>query len=183
MTGCMDLSEKTLSTQRLFDGIVFDVDRHDVRLGDGSESKRDIVRHVGGVGILAQQPNGQVLLVRQFRKAMEREVIEIVAGLREPDEEPETTARRELAEETGAQAGDMEYLGCSLASPGYTDEVDHLFFTKTIGSAGEGKLDSDERLSVEFWDTEALGNAIRNNGIQDSKSVMAWCLARERGLI
>jgi len=118
MTLCMDLTETTLSTTRLFDGIVFDVDRHEVRLGDGTESKRDIVRHAGGVGVLAQQPNGQFLLVRQYRKAIEREVVEIVAGIREPEEDPEDTARRELAEETGAQAGEMVSLGTYVASPG-----------------------------------------------------------------
>lgn len=179
----MELIETTLSTKRMFDGIVFDVDRHDVRLGDGSESKRDIVRHAGGVGVLAQQPNGQFLLVRQYRKAVEREVIEIVAGLREPDEPPEETARRELAEETGTEAGEMIFLGSCLASPGYTDEIDHLFFTKTTGNTAEGKLDADERVAVEYWDAEALGNAVRNNGIQDGKTVVAWCLAREKGLV
>ena len=183
MTLCMDLTETTLSTTRLFDGIVFDVDRHEVRLGDGTESKRDIVRHAGGVGVLAQQPNGQFLLVRQYRKAIEREVVEIVAGIREPEEGPEDTARRELAEETGAQAGEMLSLGTYVASPGYTDEIDHLFFTKTTGNTADGKLDSDERLTVEFWDAEAMGNAVRHNGIQDGKTVVAWCLAREKGLI
>jgi len=183
MTARMDLTETTLSTERIFDGIVFDVDRHEVRLGDGSESKRDIVRHAGGVGVLACQPNGQFLLVRQYRKAVEREVIEIVAGLRERDETPEETARRELAEETGAEAGDMIFLGTCLASPGYTDEVDHLFFTRTTGQSAAGKLDADERLTVEFWDAQALSNAIMNNGIQDGKTIMAWCLAREKGLV
>jgi ADP-ribose pyrophosphatase len=179
----MDLTEVTLSTQRMFDGIVFDVDRHDVRLGDGSESKRDIVRHAGGVGVLAQEPDGQFLLVRQYRKAVEREVVEIVAGLREPEEEPEDTARRELAEETGAVAGEMVYLGTCLASPGYTDEQDVLYYTRTTGSTKEGKLDADERLTVERWNAEALANAVRHNGIQDGKTVVAWCLAREKGLV
>jgi ADP-ribose pyrophosphatase len=179
----MDLTEITLSTERQFDGIVFDVDRHEVRLGDGTESKRDIVRHAGGVGVLARQPDGQFLLVRQFRKAVEREVVEIVAGLREPDEPPEETARRELAEETGAQAGEMKFLGTTLPSPGYTDEVDHLFFTETTGGTEAGKLDADERVQVETWSADALEAAVRENRLQDGKTVVAWCLAREKGWV
>lgn len=179
----MDLTEVTLTTRRLFDGIVFNVDRHEVRLGDGSESRRDIVRHAGGVGVLAQQADGQFLLVRQYRKAVEREVVEIVAGLRETDEPPEETARRELAEETGTVAGELISLGICLASPGYTDEQDHLFYTRTTGETEPGKLDADERLRVELWHPEALGLAVRDNRIQDSKTVVAWCLAREKGLV
>jgi ADP-ribose pyrophosphatase len=179
----MHLTETTLKTERLLDGIVFDVDRHDVRLGDGSESKRDIVRHSGGVGVLAQRPDGSFVLVRQYRKAVEREVVEIVAGLREPDEDPEETARRELAEETGEQAGEMIFLGTFLASPGYTDEVDHLFYTRTTGQTEQGKLDADERLVVEIWEHQALFQAVVDNTLKDGKTIVAWSLAREKGLV
>ena len=179
----MDLTEKTTNTERLLEGIVFDVDRHDVTLGDGSESKRDIVRHSGGVGVLAQRPDDTFVLVRQYRKAVEREVVEIVAGLREPGEAPEETARRELAEETGEQAGEMIFLGTFLASPGYTDEVDHLFFTRTTGQTEHGKLDADERVMVEVWEHDALGEAVLHNKLKDGKTIVAWCLAREKGLV
>lgn len=179
----MELTETTLSTERLFDGIVFNVDRLGVRLGDGSESRRDLVRHAGGVGVLARRPDGRFLLVRQYRKAVEREVVEIVAGLREPGEAPEETARRELAEETGAQAGEMHFLGICLASPGYTDEVDHLYFTETTGETAEGKLDADERVRVEVWNAEDLEAAVERNELQDGKTVVAWCLARQKGWI
>jgi len=179
----MDLTETTLSTQRLFDGIVFDVDRHEVRLGDGSESRRDIVRHAGGVGVLARDPDGKFLLVRQYRKAMEQEVVEMVAGLREPNEDPMETARRELAEETGMEAGDIHFLGNYFASPGYTDEVDVLYFTQTTGKSAAGKQDADERVLVEHWEKTTLADAIRSNQIQDGKTVVAWALAKEKGWI
>lgn len=179
----MSLTETTLSSETLLQGIVFRVERHEVRLGDGSHSKRDIVRHAGGVGVLARTPRNTWLLVRQYRKAIEREVLEIVAGMREPGEEPEATARRELEEETGYQADTLRYLGQSFASPGYTDEIVHLYYAETSAVPGGNRLDHDERVQVvELSDTEMRG-LLDSNGIADSKTLAAWLLAGRKGLI
>lgn len=178
----MTLTETTLSSETLVDGIVFRVERQDVRLGDGSQSRRDIVRHAGGVGVLARTPRKTWLLVRQYRKAVECEVIEIVAGMREPGEDPADTARRELEEETGYTARNLTPLGKTFASPGYSDEVVHLFFAETVDTPGGNRLDSDERLHVEEFTDDRLRAAMDANELPDSKTIAAWWFATRKGL-
>jgi ADP-ribose pyrophosphatase len=179
----MNLTETTLSSETLLQGIVFRIDRHRVRLGDGSESWRDLLRHAGGVGVLARTPRNTFLLVRQYRKAVEQEVVEIVAGLREPGEDPAHTAARELEEETGYRAKQLQYLGKSFASPGYTDEVVHLFFAETEEAPGVLRLDHDERLRVEEIPAEELQRRLSTNELPDSKTIAACFFARNAGLI
>lgn len=179
----MSLMETTLSAETLLQGIVFRVERQEVQLADGSHSKRDIVRHAGGVGVLARTPRGTWLLVRQYRKAVEAEVLEMVAGMREPGEAPESTARRELEEETGYRALSLQPLGLSYASPGYTDEVVHLFFAETEAAPGISRLDHDERVQVVELDTAALRDALIRNEIRDSKTVAAVFHALQKGLL
>lgn len=177
----MTLEEVTLSQERLLDGIVFNVDRHEVRLGDGTQSKRDLVRHAGGVGILARTPEGKYLLVRQYRKAVESEVLEIVAGMREPNEAPEATARRELEEETGYQAKTLTPLGSFFVSPGYTDEEVYLFFAETGDAHSGTRLDADERLIAETYEAEEIEHMLQTGKLQDGKTVIAWFQAASRG--
>lgn len=169
--------ETTLARETLFDGIVFNVERLDVQLADGTESKRDIVRHIGGVGVLARRPDGEFLLVRQYRKAVESDVLEIVAGMREPDEPPEDTARRELEEETGHRVLSITPLGLYYPSPGYTDEVDHLYFAEVTQSPGGVRLDADERLTVETYSRTELDMMTTHNHLHDGKTLAAWFFA------
>lgn len=179
----MTFSEDTLSKQNLFNGIVFNVERIEVRLETGAEAKRDIVRHAGGVGILARDPEGRFLLVRQFRKAIECDCLEIVAGMREPGEAPEVTGKRELEEETGYTASTLHYLGRYLPSPGYTDEVDHLYFAELTGRPVDLALDHDERLEVCRFSKAEMESLLRENKMCDGKSIAAWFFAIDKGYI
>ena len=117
----MDLTEKTLSSEKIYDGAIIHVRRDRVLLPNGHTSTREIVEHPGGVGILALEADGTVLLVRQYRYAFGRTLLEIPAGKREPGEEPFVTARRELREETGSIAESWTPLGSLIASPGCYD--------------------------------------------------------------
>lgn len=179
----MNFEETTLSSEVILQGIIFRVDRLGVRLNDGSTSTRDILRHAGGVGVLARSPSGSFLLVRQFRKAVESEIIEIVAGMRDPGETAEDAGRRELMEETGYQATSMLHLGRCFASPGYTDEVVELYFAETTPLPGDLQLDHDERVIVEEFTPEELDRRIRENEIPDSKTIAAWFFAQSKGLL
>lgn len=179
----MNLEEKTLSKETLLKGIVFDVERIEVALGDGSHSKRDVVRHIGGVGVLARSADGDFLLVKQYRKAVESLSLEIVAGMREAGEEAQVTGERELLEETGSKAKEIKYLGRYLPSPGYTDEVDELYFAELADSSAGLKLDSDERLVVERFSYEEMASMFRENKIIDGKSIAAWFFAMDKGYI
>lgn len=179
----MKFEETTLSSEVILQGVIFRVDRLGVRLNDGSTATRDILRHEGGVGVLARSPSGTFLLVRQFRKTVESEILEIVAGMREPGESAEAAGRRELEEETGYRAASMQHLGRCFASPGYTDEVVELYFAETTPLPGELRLDHDERVEVEELTKEELDRRIRGNEIPDSKTIAAWFFAHSKGLV
>jgi ADP-ribose pyrophosphatase len=179
----MNHTETTLSKQTLLEGIVFDVERHEVQLADGHRSQRDILRHAGGVGVLARRPDGHFLLVRQYRKAMEQEVLEIVAGMREPAEDPEVTARRELEEETGHRVTALTFLGTFYPSPGYTDEIDHLYFADVTAQPEGLRLDTDERLTVESYSRTDLETMLVENQLHDGKTLAAWYWAGVKGCL
>lgn len=183
MSSGMKFTEDTITKKTLLHGIVFDVERIDVRLENGAASKRDIVRHTGGVGVLARTAEGDFLLVRQFRKAIESECLEIVAGMRDPGEAPEMTGKRELEEETGYTTKSMKHLGRYLPSPGYTDEVDDLFFADLCGEPVNQALDHDERLMVESFSHAEMESMMRENKICDGKSIAAWFFAKDKGYI
>ena len=114
----MDLTEKTVDSREVFKGRIIRVRLDTVRLPNGKESTREVVEHPGGVGILAIDGEGRVLLVRQYRYALGQVLTEIPAGKREPGEPPFVTAQRELQEEVGAVAGKWTDLGTLIASPG-----------------------------------------------------------------
>ena len=112
----MDLTEKTVDSREVFKGRIIRVRLDTVRLPNGKESTREVVEHPGGVGILAIDGEGRVLLVRQYRYALGQVLTEIPAGKREPGEPPFVTAQRELQEEVGAVAGKWTDLGTLIAS-------------------------------------------------------------------
>ena len=128
----MDMTEKTLSSERIYDGAIIHVRRDRVLLPNGRTSVREVVEHPGGVGILAVDGDGMVLLVRQYRYAFGRTLLEIPAGKREPGEEPLVTARRELREETGVTADSWTPLGQLIASPGCYDETLYLYLAQGL---------------------------------------------------
>ena len=170
--------ERTLSSRRLFQGRVVTLDVLDIELEDGHRSHRELVRHPGGVGILAREPDGHFLLVRQFRKAVESEVVEICAGTVEPGEPREETARRELREETGREATRLVPLGDVYASPGYTDEVVSLFFAECAPHPAAGAGDADERVELVRATEAEIEEWIRQNLVRDAKTLAAWLLYR-----
>ena len=173
----MDLTEKTLSTEKIYDGVIIHVRRDKVLLPNGHTSTREIVEHPGGVGILALEADGTVLLVRQYRYAFGRTLLEIPAGKREPGEEPFVTARRELREETGAVAESWTPLGSLIASPGCYDEVLHLYLARGL-TFGDTHPDEDEFLSVRRIPFQELVQRCLSGEIQDGKTVTAVLKAK-----
>lgn len=100
--------------------------------GFGPLSRREVVRHPGAVAVVARTAANEIVLVRQYRYAAGRTLLEIPAGTREPGEEPGATAVRELAEETGYRAGEWRPLGSFFTAPGFCDEVIHLFLAEGL---------------------------------------------------
>lgn len=168
------MHEKTISSKTLYSGRILGLELQDVEMANGKKAFREIIRHRGAVAVLARRPDGKFVLVRQFRKPVEREMLEVVAGNREKGEDPELCARRELQEETGYEAASLVPLGYIFPSPGYVDERIDLFYAETKPEAGVVSPDEDEHLDVVLLDRNEIVEKIRGNEINDSKTLAAW---------
>ena len=168
----MELNEKTLASQQVFDGRLLKVYRDEVELSDGGTSVREFVHHPGGVAAVAIDRDGGVYLERQFRYPYRKVVTEIPAGKLEPGEDPFPAIRRELKEELGAEAGKWDALGYIMPSVGYTDEMLYLFLARDL-SFGATHMDEDEFLEpFKLPFREALAMAA-DGRINDAKTAAA----------
>ncbi len=178
------MREETLSSRRIFEGRALTVDILDIRMPDGRETTREVLRHRGAVCILCERTEGDFILVRQHRKAVERTLLECVAGCIDPGETPEAAALRETREESGYDVETLVKLGQSLPAPGYCDEIHYHFYAKLKPLAGELILDTDENLKPTFLSAEELDQAIEAGEIDDGKTIILWDLyrrAKKRG--
>jgi ADP-ribose pyrophosphatase len=119
--------EDRLSSRRAYDGRMIHVRVDHVRMPSGRKTVREVVEHPGSVIVVPVTVDDEVLFVRQYRYAVDERVIELPAGLLDEGEDPEDAARRELAEETGYEAGEMTLLGSAWVSPGYSREQSHFY--------------------------------------------------------
>jgi ADP-ribose pyrophosphatase len=145
-----------------------------VELPDGKITTREIVNHPGAVGMIAIQ-DGQIFLVKQYRYALQRETLEIPAGKIDNNENPEDCAVRELREEIG-YAGEMKYWGTFHTSPGFADEIIHLFEASELKWSPLSS-DDDEFLGVIKIPLEQALQMVIKNEIKDAKTVIAILLA------
>ena len=167
----MDFEEKTLEENTVYVGKIFDLIKDRVLLPDGKESFREIVRHGGGSAILCEQ-DGKILMVRQFRYAYKEEMWEIPAGKVNAGEDPKDTAFRELEEECGLKADEMELVFSIYPSPGYTSEIIRVYRAKGLKKS-RVKLDEDEFLRAEWIDKARLEKMIKSCEIKDAKTLVA----------
>jgi ADP-ribose pyrophosphatase len=168
------LKEKTLSAKEIFKGRVIDLFLEEVELPNGKTSTREIVKHPGAVAVLAITPENKIIMVEQFRKPLERTLVEIPAGKLEKGEEPETTAKRELEEETGYTCGELRPLLSFYTSPGFADELVHLFIAENLEKLTiPAELDEDEFLDVMEVTLEEALEMIQDKRIYDAKTAYA----------
>ncbi len=170
------MEEKTISKETRYEGRIVSLELHEVELRDGTRTKREIVRHGPAVAVVAQRPDGRFLFVRQFRKPLDRAMLEIVAGNCDPDEPLADAAFRELREETGYEATHLQRLGAIYPSPGYVDERIEIFFAKVWMEPGARNLDADEDIEVHLHSRDVVRALIRTEQIQDAKTLSAWLL-------
>ncbi|WP_028775688.1 NUDIX hydrolase [Shimazuella kribbensis] len=170
-----NLEEKTLSTKKLYEGKIIDLHLDHVSLPDGGTSYREIVKHPGAVAIMAITKENKLVLVRQFRKALEKTIYEIPAGKLEIGEEVETCARRELQEETGYTAETWEKIVGFYTSPGFADEYIHLFVADQL-TLGNTSPDQDEFVERVELSLEASIDKINSGEICDAKTIYAITL-------
>jgi ADP-ribose pyrophosphatase len=162
--------EETLSSKLVYDGRAVRLRVDAVRLPSGRETTREIVEHEDCVAIVAVDGEDNVLLVSQFRKPVEKELLEIPAGGIEPGEEPEDCVRRELREETGFLPQRMERLGGFYSSPGYGTEYLHLYLATDLVSSPLQAEDSESIRLVRVPLSEIIG-LITSGSICDAKSI------------
>ena len=168
------MKETTVSSRTIYSGRIVQLEVAEVRLEDGRTSTREIVRHGEAAVILAKLPDGRFVFVRQFRKPMEGDVLEAIAGGREPGETPEECARREVAEETGYEVADIVPLGPLVCSPGYCTEVIHAFLATLAPNPGRQRLDADENIDAVLLTRAQVEDAIADGSLWDGKTLAAW---------
>ncbi len=158
------------TTDRVHEGPLLKIDLEDVHLPGGKRALLETIKHPGAAAALPFLPNGDVLMVRQYRHALGGWILEVPAGKLDDGEPPDQCARREVAEEVGYEVGDLRPLGAIFTTPGFTDEVIWLYEAHDLKEVGTAHEDDEviEVLKVPF--EEAL-RAVRDGRIRDGKSV------------
>lgn len=162
--------EKFLRSKTLWRGRFFLFKSDEVELPGGRVTVRDIVEHPGAVAIIPILRDGRILLVRQYRYAVGKELLEIPAGTIEADESPQECAMRELSEETGYEAEEIEEITRFYTAPGYSSELIHIFVAKSLKRAS-GSSDTDEQIKVEAFELDQVLEMISGNIIEDGKTI------------
>lgn len=166
------LYEKTVKSSQIYKGRVINLYVEDVELPNGKMSKRELIKHPGAVCILALTPEKKIVLIRQYRKALDRVIVEIPAGKLEKGEDPIVCAKRELEEETGYTTDHLKHVISFYTSPGFADELVHLYFTDQL-KKGNTSLDEDEFLEVLELSLDEALKLIETKEIYDAKTAYA----------
>lgn len=175
----MDFTEKTIASEMIYDGRILKFKIDKVELPNGEVGERELVEHPGGVAVVAVDDDENILMVEQYRKPYERNLLEIPAGKLDKNEEIELCGRRELEEETGYTAEEFEYLGECYPSVGYTNEIIRLFLATKLTKTSQN-LDDDEFLNVYKLPIRDVIEKIMNNELADAKTVMGVMKAAVR---
>ncbi len=163
-------AEKRLDTTDVYRGRVVNLRVDRVRLPGGREATREVVEHRGAVVMLAMDKSGRVAFVRQYRHATGEALVELPAGTLEEGEDPDTAARRELAEEIGLAPKRLEHLGQFYSAPGFCDERLHLFLATRLRPA-EAEQDEDERIEVVWATATEAAEWVRDGRMRDAKTL------------
>ncbi|MFW5788071.1 MAG: NUDIX domain-containing protein [Halanaerobiales bacterium] len=165
----MKLVEKKISSRIIYKGKILNLRLDQIELPDQSYSKREIIEHSGGVAIIPVLDD-QIILIKQYRSPAAEILLELPAGKIDPGEEHGITARRELQEETGYQAGKLEHIYSFYSSPGYSDEIIHLYLAEELLEVG-GEPDQGEFLEVFMLNKEDIKYYLKSGKIKDAKTI------------
>jgi ADP-ribose pyrophosphatase len=168
----MDLEEKTLNSRLVFQGKMIGLRVEAVRLPNGSTSTREVIVHPGAVAIIAVNQENKLVMVKQFRKAVEQVLLEIPAGKLEPDEDPVNCAVRELEEETGYRCNGIKHIMDFYSTPGFSNEILHLYYAWDL-IKNTVNTDDDEFLEVVELSIDEIKKLMNTNSIKDSKTLVA----------
>jgi ADP-ribose pyrophosphatase len=174
----MVYEEKTMKCDKIYEGKILNLRIDTVELPDKKYSKREIVEHPGGVAIVPITNDNNIILVKQYRKAIDKFILEIPAGKLEINEEPRETAIRELKEETGYIANELKYLLEFYTSPGYCNEKIYIFLATDIVE-GVATPENGEFIEIEKYNIFDLLKMIDRGDIVDSKTIIGINLAKD----
>ncbi|MFR0018452.1 MAG: NUDIX hydrolase [Paraclostridium sp.] len=174
----MIIEEQTVSSDRIYTGKVISLKVDTVEVPKKGYQKREIIEHPGAVGIVAITDDNKVLLVRQFRKAIEKVLWEIPAGKLEQGESPKDCAIRELKEETGYSANNMKLIHKFYTSSGFSNQKIYVYLATDL-EKGECCLDEDEFLELHEVSLNDAYEMINKNDIEDAKTSIGLLLAKE----
>ncbi|MFC5714111.1 NUDIX hydrolase [Thalassorhabdus alkalitolerans] len=166
------LYEETVKSTNIYKGKIVDLNLLDVRLPNGKDGKREVINHPGAVAVIALTEDNKLVLVRQFRKPLEKHLIEIPAGKLEEGEDPSVTVARELEEETGYKAKEFQKITSFYTSPGFADELVHIYEAKGL-MAGTAGTDEDEFVDVLEVTLEEAEELMEKQEIHDAKTAYA----------
>ncbi len=161
---------RVVKSERVYSGRVLDLRVDTLDVGSGKRVKREIAEHRGAVVMAPLDRRGRLVMVRQYRHAAGKRLLELPAGTLEPGEEPKATALRELREETGYEAGSLKPFGGFYSAPGFTTEYLHFFIARRLRPA-PSNADEDEDIQVEAVPLRKARELVRSGGIQDAKSI------------
>ncbi|MGG0716614.1 NUDIX hydrolase [Robertmurraya massiliosenegalensis] len=168
------LEEKTIKSEPIFSGRIIRVQVDEVELPNGKTSTREIVKHPGAVAVLPITDDGKIVMVEQYRKPMDKVLVEVPAGKLEKGEEPAYTAERELEEETGYECQSLEWLISFYTSPGFADEVVHVYVAKGLTKKeNAASLDEDEFVNVLEVTLEEAIELVKEQRVYDAKTAYA----------
>ena len=165
--------EKRIQSKRIYDGKIIKVDVDDVELINQKQTKREVVIHNGGVGILAIV-DGKIILVKQYRYPHHDFLVEIPAGKIEIGEDPYDTGMREIEEETGYHAKSMNLITKMIPTPGYSSEVIHIYEAVDVQIAITPlESDDDEFIDLIYLPIEEAYKQVQEMKICDAKTIVA----------
>ena len=165
----MHLQEKTLSSEKKYEGVIFTITQDTAELENGKTAVRDVLWHSGGVCVIPVTDNNEILLVKQFRYPFQTVTVEAPAGKLNSGEEPAECGRRELLEETGCTCKKYTFIGKLYPSPGYVDEIIYLYLAEDL-EYSQQSLDEDEFLDIVKIPFDKAIEMVMANEIPDSKS-------------
>lgn len=176
----MKLKETRKTSETIYDGKIIKVERDIAVLENGKEAVREVVRHPGGVGVVAMDDEGYICMVRQFRYPFYETTLEIPAGkLDHKGEDTRDAGVRELREETGLVADNVEYLGTFFATPGFCDEKLAIYLATDLRQK-DADPDEDEFVECEKYHIDELVEMINRGEIKDAKSVIGILMTKNK---